>query len=103
MFLLLGLVSALVALGSGIVCVVGVWAVFIDSTADASAQHALLDHVVPAGLLFVVALWACTWAWGRSRRGKLHKTKSSQITHRVQRPPGPRPTVDAIPPTPRSG
>ncbi len=101
MFVLIGFVSALVALGSGIVCVVDVWVALVDSTADVTAEHLLLGHVVPAGLLFVVALWACTWAWGRSRRDKLHKTKPSPITHRVQRPSS-GPTADPIPPMPRS-
>ena len=108
MLLLLGLVSGLVALGSGFLCVADVWAALIDSTADATAGRVLLGQAVQEGLLLVVSLWACTWAWTRSRVDKLNKTKppdratvtGSGIMHRVQRPNSSA-TANAIPPTPR--
>ena len=115
MLLLLGLVSGLVAVGSGFLFCVDVWAALIDSTADVTAERVLLGQVVQEGLLLVVSLWACTWAWTRSRADKHNKTappdratvagsgiSRSPITHRVQRPTSSA-TADAIPPTPRSG
>ena len=115
MLLLLGLVSGLVALGSGFVCVADVWAALSDPTDDVTAERVLLGQVVQEGLLLVVSLWACTWAWTRRRADKLNRTKPSDratvagsgisrspIAHRVQRPTSSA-TADAIPPTPRSG
>ncbi len=87
----------------------------IAEKADVTAERVLLGQMVQEGLLLVVSLWACTWAWTRSRADKHNKTappdratvagsgiSRSPITHRVQRPSSSA-TLNAISPTPRLG